>query len=493
MLTFLRRLNRPLFAILAVAAIAGGLRFARLSYPGERVFDEAYYPKAGCILIGGTNKQCGVTSWQEKTWREQQWDVGSWVHPPLGKWMIGLGEKAFGFGPFGWRFSAALAGTLSCILLAAIAQVLWRKPIWTFVAGLLLATENLNFVMSRTAMLDIFLAFWVVLGFFFLAVDRRWIDARTTPDEPDPVTGAPPSIRVASPLWRPWRFAAGVAFGGAFATKWSGFTALLTAAALSLMWESVRRRRAGRPMLRAFGRAVAREGLGLVLAFFIVPAIVYVLVYLPHVNHFDWSIAEFWHQQEGMWNYHRDLEATSKDAETGLYTPIHSYLSPAWQWFPMFRSVLYYARYDGDIREVIYAIGNPAIFWLGIFNLGFVGYAWRRMRDWSAGYILLGLLIQYLPWLAVSRPQFFFYATPLTPFMVLAGTYAAMNLSEATIVLRDPATGDLYESTHHPYRPFAWIFVIGSVALFSWFYPVLTGMPVTTFWFRARMWVNGWT
>ena len=30
----------------------------------------------------------------------------------------------------------------------------------------------------------------------------------------------------------------------------------------------------------------------------------------------------------------------------------------------------------------------------------------------------------YLPWFLVSRPQFLFYATPITPFFVLACVYA---------------------------------------------------------------------
>ena len=34
------------------------------------------------------------------------------VHPEVGKWLIALGEKAFGMDPFGWRFSAAVAGSL---------------------------------------------------------------------------------------------------------------------------------------------------------------------------------------------------------------------------------------------------------------------------------------------------------------------------------------------------------------------------------------------
>jgi dolichyl-phosphate-mannose-protein mannosyltransferase len=485
-------MNRPVYAILAVAAIAGALRFARLSFPTDYVFDEVYYPKAGCILIGGTNAQCDVQSSDEKFWRTDKWDVGSWVHPPMGKWMIGLGEKAFGFGSFGRRFSAALVGTLSCVLLAGIAQILWGRALWTFVAGLLLATESLNFVQSRTAMLDIFVTFWIVLGFLFLVLDRRWIDRRTPPVEEDPPEDAP-RPEVPSPLWRPWRYAAGVALGASVATKWSGITALAAAVILSVAWEAVRRKRDGRSMWGGLAWAIAREGLGIVIAFLLLPVVVYVAIYLPWFNHFGWSATDWWKNQQAMWDYNMNLKSTALDTKTHTYTPIHAYLSPAWQWIYMQRPVLYYAKYTGDTRRVIYAIGNPVIFWGSTFTLPYVGWMWRRARDWRAGLVLVAFLVQYLPWLKVTRPQFFFYATPLSPFMVLAGVYACVHLSEARLVLRDPVTGDQYESVRHPYRPFAWAYVIGAVALFVWFYPVLTGLPLTTFWFRARMWFSpGW-
>ena len=103
----------------------------------------------------------------------------------------------------------------------------------------MLAVENLNVVLSRSALLDIHLEFWVVVGFLFLLLDRRWIDRRTPPEpEPEPErvsVGAPSDapelelmgvVRARStvpfPLWRPWRFAAGIALGAAFSVKWSG-------------------------------------------------------------------------------------------------------------------------------------------------------------------------------------------------------------------------------------------------------------------------------
>ena len=86
--SFLRRLNRPWVAILAVTAIAAVVRMWGLSSPPSLVFDENYYAKAACIFVGGTDEVCRVESPNERAFREQEWDVGSFVHTPLGKWTI---------------------------------------------------------------------------------------------------------------------------------------------------------------------------------------------------------------------------------------------------------------------------------------------------------------------------------------------------------------------------------------------------------------------
>ncbi|MBA3691071.1 MAG: phospholipid carrier-dependent glycosyltransferase, partial [Actinobacteria bacterium] len=302
----LRSVNRPVIAILAVGLLAAALRLWHLSSPPERIFDEVYYPKAGCILIGGTNDQCDVDSSDERYWRKHKWDVGSWTHPPLGKWMIGLGEKAFGYDPFGWRISSAAVGSLTVMAVAMIAYLLFGSALWSFVAGILLSVDGLSFVISRTGLLDSFVAFWVTTGLLFLLLDRRWIERRTPAEEPPPDDGdmdpnGARSLRVPSPLWRPWRFAAGLALGAAISTKWSGVLALAAAVLLTIAWETTRRRdgRTGRG--RAFAGALTRESFGIVVAFLLVPAIVYVAAYLPWFNHFGWSLGPWWEDQVAIW------------------------------------------------------------------------------------------------------------------------------------------------------------------------------------------------
>jgi dolichyl-phosphate-mannose-protein mannosyltransferase len=512
---FLRRLNRPIVAIIAVAAIAGGIRVWGLSQPADLVFDEIYYAKTGCVYIGGTDQVCRVESSDEHYWVEHKWDMGSWVHPPLGKWMTGMGIKAFGMDAFGWRLPSAISGTLVAVMVALLAQLLFAKAIWTFVAGVLVAMDGLNVVMSRIAMLDVHLESWVVLGFLCLVLDRRWIDRRTAakdatvppepleetppPDEepPEPLRRAP---RVPSPLWRPWRFAAGAAFGASIAVKWSGVTALAVAVLLSLLWETTRRHRGDVSRTRAFARTIAMETLGMLLAFLLVPALVYMATWLPWFNHFGFDLGAWWDNQKAMWDYHKGLTEFAYDSKTETFTPTHGYYSDAWTWILLRRPVNLYVLDVGDHVRQILAIGNPALFWGSVWALPYAAWSWWRRRDWTAGFVVVAFLGMWLPWFAVSRPQFFFYALPLTPFMVLAAVYTLRDLSEARLVVRedtgevatDPETGAPAISSRHPYRPVVLIYLIAFVALFVWFWPLYVGSLIPdTFW-QLHIWLPTW-
>jgi dolichyl-phosphate-mannose-protein mannosyltransferase len=484
-----RFINRPVVAVVAVGLIAGILRFANLGAPPTRVFDEIYYSKSACIYLGYSNARCDTTSSDERFWRTDKNDTGAWVHPPLGKWAIALGELAFGTDAFGWRVSSAAFGTATVIVLALMVQLLFGSPVWTFTGGLLLATENLSFVQSRVAMLDVFVAFWIALGFLFLLLDRRWIERRGPPraelrregpemsrgsDLPEPSKSG---VRVPSPLLRPWRVASGIAFGAAVATKWSGVTGIVGALALSVMWEVMRRKRAG--VSRPVWRAIQWESFPIALFFLAVPAVVYVASYLGWFLHFGFHFGDWLRLQGAMTSYHEHLQ--SIDPKT--HKSIHPYLAQAWKWILLWRPVLYYARYSDDVRRVIYANGNPAIFWGSLVAVPYVAYAWWLKRDWVAGFVVTTGAALYLPWFLVTRPQFFFYATPIVPFFVLACVYTLRDLSGAHIA----------GSRSRPWLPLAAGFIVVSVGLFLWFWPVLTAHPLSADAFSLRAWFPTWT
>src|SRR3954471_5462554 len=166
---------------LAVTAFAAILRFSRLSVPHAVDYDETDYVKdawsilqhgvewkpvanpAGyplgqsnvnnLLLSGNTHifAPCSGHSCGEAV-----------VHPEVGKYLIAIGEWAFGLNPFGYRMASAVFGSLAILLMCRIARRLTRSTPLGCIAGLLLSLDGIEFVLSRTAILDIFLMFFVL-------------------------------------------------------------------------------------------------------------------------------------------------------------------------------------------------------------------------------------------------------------------------------------------------------------------------------------------
>lgn len=162
-----------------VAVLAGAIRFWHLGRPRAVVFDETYYAKDAWSLL-----RLGYEgNWPDRKIADPQIldhpqvvslsDTGAFVaHPPTGKWVIALGEWMFGLTPFGWRFMTAALGTLSVLMLCRIGRRLFRSTPLGCLAGALLAVDGLHVVMSRTALLDLVVMFFVLAAFGCLLVDR---------------------------------------------------------------------------------------------------------------------------------------------------------------------------------------------------------------------------------------------------------------------------------------------------------------------------------
>ncbi len=163
---------------LLLTVFAGILRLTNLGHPGTLAFDETYYVKDAWSLwtLGyegtwgsGANEMFadGDTSALTAT--------GSFVvHPPLGKWIIALGMGLLGPGSsVGWRLTTALIGTATVLLLYLVTRTLTRSTTLATLAGLFLAVDGLSIVMSRIALLDATLTFFILLGFWFILLDRR--------------------------------------------------------------------------------------------------------------------------------------------------------------------------------------------------------------------------------------------------------------------------------------------------------------------------------
>ncbi|CAM5708043.1 phospholipid carrier-dependent glycosyltransferase [Streptomyces canarius] len=255
---------------LLVAVLAGTLRFWHLGRPRALVFDETYYAKDAWSLL-----RLGYEgTWPDRKISDPQIlahpqaiplsDTGAFVaHPPTGKWVIALGEWMFGLDPFGWRFMTAALGTLSVLMLCRIGRRLFRSTLLGCLAGALLAVDGLHLVMSRNALLDLVVMFFVLAAFGCLLIDRDHARARLAAALPVGADGrARPDARTgdhAGTGVRPWRLAAGLFLGLAASTKWNGLYVLAFFVILTVLWDVGARRVAG---ARRPYRAVLRKDLG---------------------------------------------------------------------------------------------------------------------------------------------------------------------------------------------------------------------------------------
>ena len=102
------------------------------------------------------------------------------AHPPLGKWIIGVGELLSGgaTNSFGWRVSVAVVGILAVALLMVVAHRMFRTALVTTLAGGLFAIDNQAIVMSRVGLLDNMVMFFALAGFACVLEDRFFSERR---------------------------------------------------------------------------------------------------------------------------------------------------------------------------------------------------------------------------------------------------------------------------------------------------------------------------
>src|SRR6266852_562196 len=78
------------------------------------------------------------------------------MHPPLAKQLIALSIHSFGDGPLGWRYPGVLFGSLALVAVYLCGLALFAAQGPAIAASLLAFFNQMLFVQSRIAMLDIF-------------------------------------------------------------------------------------------------------------------------------------------------------------------------------------------------------------------------------------------------------------------------------------------------------------------------------------------------
>ncbi|MEU5973939.1 phospholipid carrier-dependent glycosyltransferase [Streptomyces sp. NPDC047315] len=497
---------------LLVALVAGALRFWNLGEPDAVIFDETYYAKDAWALInqgyeGAWPKDVDKAILKDPSAVDIPTDPGYVVHPPVGKWIIGIGEKLFGFTPFGWRFMVALLGTLSVLMLCRIGRRLFRSTFLGCLAGLLLAVDGLHFVMSRTALLDLVLMFFLLAAFGCLLIDRDRARERLAAALPQDADGVlRPHAHIAETLRlgaRPWRIAAGVMLGLAAATKWNGLYVMAAFGLLTVLWDVGARRTAG--AVRPY-RAVARRDLvPAFLATVPVALVTYVVTWSGWIftdnGHFrqwastgpgretSWGFVPDW--LRSLWHYETEVYEFHVNLTSG-----HTYQSNPWSWIVMGRPVSYYyedpkpgvdgcpADTRGNCAAEVLALGTPLLWWAGCFAILYVLWRWFFRRDWRAGAIACSIAAGWVPWFFYQeRTIFVFYAVVFVPFLCLA---VAMMVGA---MLGPPGSDERRRAVG---AIGAGVLVLLILWNFIYFHPLYTGTLIPMDEWRARMWLDTW-
>jgi dolichyl-phosphate-mannose-protein mannosyltransferase len=472
-------MQRPLLhSGLLLLALSVTLHFAGLSRINALVFDEVYYAKYGHAYFHG----------------QTVFDV----HPPLGKYMVGLGMWiADGIGysgyltntltgaaraPWAYRWVNALFGSMLPLLTFLLVWQLTQRVRAAALAGVFMLCSGLFLVEARYGLINIFM---VVFG---MAGHWLWLRALDT----------------ATPRARHVQYAlAGLALGACVSVKWNGAAYLgiiwaLTGLAWLLHWRGV----------ATAQRFAALRWHQLILYFLVVPALFYSVQWIPHIRMNTMSFTEVHDQMLG---FHKNM----KDGPSE-----HPYCSRWYSWPLMLRPISYLYEqsrskrdplppYDNKVPQentravyVAHALGNPLLSWwtvaalLGIAtiaaSIALRRTAWlpiehERAREqglansslnlWPLGYVLLAFIAGWLPWAFVGRCQFLYLYMPSFAFAIIA---AALMVD--WLIARQRV---LWQRT-------GYAIIALVIGCFVYFAPLYLAIPISPAGFHDRMWLCSW-
>lgn len=345
--------------------------------PEKLVFDEVHYVPAARQMLAPVVGQPMLNP----------------MHPPLAKELIAASIATFGDNALGWRYPATFFGALAIVAVYLCALALFAAQAPALAAALLAAFNQMVYVQSRIAMLDVF-----ALGLGLLAVASFMHGFRKA---------RPHAAFVL----------AGALFGLAAACKWSGLfplgVCLVTLAAVRLLqgWQT-RFADAGpddwyRPdMWQEFRASHAA------LCFALMPALTYLATFVPL---YGFSPADI-------------IEAQRRIFADNTTTAIagHTYMS-SWPSWPLLARPVWFL-FDKTAEDNIAAIvflGNPLVLWPALPALAVVLRDFVVARRWDAFLIAAFYFGCWLAWALLPRTlSFLYYYLPAATVASLALVYA---------------------------------------------------------------------
>jgi dolichyl-phosphate-mannose--protein O-mannosyl transferase len=424
------RISRDWVYALSFGLFGLALRLWNLDSPKGKIFDEIYYAtNAESLLQKGVeiDSESGLAQFI--------------VHPPTGKWLIASGIKLFGNNEFGWRFAAAIVGSISIILMYFTAKKLFNNKLLSVFAASLISLDGLHLVHSRIALLDIFLLFFIQIAVLAFLHSKYWISALT--------------------------------LGLACSVKWSGLYVLIALAFYVLILDIRKNRYLGSQF--PIREMIRRNLLFRFLQFGIFPVFIYIASWFSwFITNTGWDRNYSSNPLFSLWHYHSEI----LNFHTKL-TDAHPYSANPWSWLIQGRPTSFFYETPkscggASCSQEILALGTPILWWAATLALLVtVGY-WVSKRDRQAEILLVVIGASYLPWFAIQeRTMFSFYAIAFEPFLLLTLVYLLSKVPKNQ-------------------RRIALIFNAIVLVNFLYFLPIFLGLPITYDSWSDRMWFPSW-
>lgn len=374
------------------------------------------------------------------------------THPQLGKEIMAIGTFIFGMNPFGWRFSGTVCGIIMIFAMYVFAKKFFDDTKLATLTTVVFSADFMHFVQSRIATIDVYAVMFIMLSFIFI-YEYCQLNFYDTP------------LRK---TYRPL-FLCGLFAGFAIASKWIGVYSAAGIAVLIFVQFAYRYREYSMALhrfegemtggsdfdiVKVFNRRLLKTIGWCVLVFIVIPLIFYTLTYIPFNDGVEGRglIEKMIEAQKTMFNYHTNMRET------------HSYSSEWYQWPVMVKPILYVLEpVTETTRRDICLLGNPAIWWLGIPASLYMIYLWFNERDRKAGFLMVGYLAQFLPWILVERYTFIYHYFASVPFVTVICMYALVKIGKRYPKLKNAV----------------YVYAIVALLLFILYLPILNGSEVT--------------
>lgn len=434
-----------------------GIRLFRISEPNHKYFDEVYH-----VVTAQAYARNDPAAYDPFAPSPEEGTAYDWLHPPLAKLIQASSINILGDNPFAWRLPSAVFGTGIILATFTFAYLLFGIKTAIF-ASLVIAFENLNLVMSRITMNDVFVTFFILCSFIL-----AYLYIRSTSKE------SKPTFEVSNSGKRSFKYLllTSIFLGLALSSKWTGAYAIF-ATGLFIIFNQTFAHLVGVRSLSLVH--LGGEILKLLSLLILIPFLIYLLSYGQFwlQGH---SLKQFVDLHKQIWWYQNKRDLEHGYGTTPLYCVPKGLNGPKTfcPWVLDIRPVYYSYEQYSEKAGYIYALGNPVIFWIGFLTVIYLTYTAIKNRDKKIAFVLLGYYIFWVPWIFSPRIMFLSHYLPSIPFMAVSLGFFLNKLDKAG------------------YRYVALSILALFIFAFFYFYSITSGYPIEISKIDKFMWISSW-